>query len=236
MSDRPTLSVVDEDADNEASTAADAVEQRIAALESQLSEATVLETDMVHQLEEHRDRIAALAADVQHAQQEAMAARLKEAERSRQDILEEAEAFRTSAREEAEREATQITDQAFAKSRSILAAAEEEAAGILAARQSELAAVEAEAKERIDALKATEEDVLGRVEVAKRIYEELQETLQAVAQASINELSEAKTALGRLQPADRPATPRRRSDDPRLPGKEVDAEPAEELDDTSATS
>lgn len=235
MSDRPTLSVVDEDAENETGTAAAAAEQRIAALESQLSEATVVETDMVGQLEEHRARIAALAADVQQAQREAMAARLEEAERSRRDILEEAEAFRTSARQQAEREATQITDQAFAKSKSILAAAEEEAAGILAARQRELAAVEAEAKERIDALEATEEDVLGRVEVAKRIYEELQETLQAVAQASINELSEAKTALGRLQP-DRPVTPRRRSDDPRPSGTDFDAHLAEGLDDTSATS
>jgi chromosome segregation ATPase len=232
MSDRPTLSVVDEDAETETSSAADAVEQKIAALESQLSEATVVESDMVHQLEEHRARIAALATDVQQAQREAMAAELEEANRDRQAILEEAEAFRANAREEAEREAAQITEQAFAKSRSILAAAEDEAAAILVARQSEIAAAEADAQQRIDDLEAKEEEVLGRVEVAKRIYEELQETLQAVAQASINELSEAKTALGRLQP-DRPTSPRRRSDDPRPPGRDIDPQVAEGSDDTT---
>lgn len=219
MSERPTLSVVEEraveakDAQQEqANPSVDEADERIAHLGDRLAEAIALELEMTQHLADHRSRTADLADRLRHAREEAAAAAVAEADQRREAILAEAEAARTAALRDAEREATQITRQAFAKSRSIVTAAEEEAASVLDARQRELAGLEADATQRLQALMAEEDELLGRIEVAKKIYEELQETLQAVAQASINELATAKSALAEMQPL-RSTTPRRRNDD-----------------------
>lgn len=215
MSDKPTLTVVEEDAahaDEIHQAEANHAHGQITELENRLSQSIVLEAEMAQHLEDHRARTAALAEDLRKVHEEAAVAAVAEAELRREGIVAETEAMRTAAAEEAEREATRITQQAFTKARSILAAAEEEAAAIFDARQSELATSEAEAERRLEALEAEEVELMGRVEVAKKIYQELQETLQAVAQASFNELATAKTALSQMQPGNA-ATPRRRSDE-----------------------
>lgn len=219
MSDRPTLTVVDEDGahadvvhQEHANPAVGDADGRIAELEDQLSEAIALETEMEHHLGDQRRRSTALVEDLRKATEEAANAAVAEADLRRDAILAEAKTMRASATEDAEREAAQITQQAFKKSKSIVAAAEQEAAAILDAQQRELATLEDEVTQRIEALEAQEAELLARVEIAKTIYEELQETLQTVAQASINELASAKIALAKMQPGQSP-TPLRRSDD-----------------------
>lgn len=191
-----------------------ASEQLVADLERELSQAATQEAEVAHELDVQRARRAGLAEELRGAHEQALAVSVADATRRADAILSEAEAFEATSRKDAEREATRITKQAFTEAIETLAGAEQEGAALLEARQQELVAVEAEATRRVEELETEHEALTYRVEVAKTIYEELQNTLKLVAESSLTELAEAKASLARLDP-DPPNTPQRRSNDQR---------------------
>ena len=182
----------------------------IAELEHKLSAAATQEVELAHRLDTQRAQNAALAEELRDAHDEAIAASIEEATRRSDAILTEAE----TSRKDAEREAIRIIKEAFAEAKEILAEAEQEGAAIVKARQQELAAVELDATRRVEELETQHEELADRIELARKIYEELQGTLKQVAQTSLAELAEAKASLARLDPSP-PTTPRRRSIDRR---------------------
>jgi hypothetical protein len=187
-------------------------DRSIADLERELSDALAGEARLTRRLDDQRAHSAALAGDLLEAHRRAIEAMIEEATRQCETTIAEAEAFRAEARDDARREATQITEQAMSKAKATLAEAQEEAAVIIASRRGELVAIEAEARRRMEQLAAEEKELTDKVEIAARIYAGLQLTLKEVAEASINELAEAKTSLSKLLA--KTATPRRRTDDP----------------------
>jgi DNA repair exonuclease SbcCD ATPase subunit len=191
-----------------------ASEQLVADLERELAQAATQEAELAYELDTQRARRAALAEELRGAHEQALAVSVAEATRRGDAILSEAEAFGETARKDAEREATRITRQAFAEAKETLAGAEQKGAALLEARQQEVVAIEAEATRRVEELETEHEALTHRVEVAKTIYEELQNTLKLVAETSLAELGEAKASLARLDP-DRPTTPQRPSNDQR---------------------
>ena len=191
-----------------------ASEQLVADLERKLSQAATQEAELAHELDIQRARRAAVAEELRGAHEQALAVSVAEATRRGDAILSEAKAFSDTARKDAEREATRITKQAFAEARETIAGAEQKGAALLEARQQELVAVEAEATRRVEELETEHEALTHRVDLAKTIYEELQNTLKLVAKTSLTELAEAKASLARLD-LDRPTTPQRRSNNQR---------------------
>lgn len=217
MPDKPPLTLVEPGTDSnpDSGDASDSThEQRIADLESSLSVAAAKEAELVQQLEDQRTRRAELIEQVRSAHQDAIAASAAEATRRHDAIVAEAESFYESSRQDALREAKQITDQALSKAETRLAEAKEEAEAVIAERLREFASEEAAAEQRIEELESQEAAVRGRLEIAQQLYEELQDTLKAVAEASIKELAEAKTSMAQIQPPASPL-PRRRAEDAR---------------------
>jgi chromosome segregation ATPase len=179
-----------------------ASEEGIASLERELGEAADQEAETVRQLDTERIRRATLDEQLHEAREEATRLRLDEATRTRNAMVAEAEALLETSRIEAEREASKITKQTFNQAKEMLAEAKREAAAIVDAGQEKLNALEADAAQRIAALDTEHQELTQRLRVMETLYNELQETLQLVAETSVKELAETQESLKQLDPAE----------------------------------
>ncbi len=175
----------------------------IADVERELSQAAAERADLISQLETQYAQWVTLAEQLRANCEQTVASFEERAARQRDQTIAESEALREAYRAEAERESTRIIEHASARAEELLAEAERKGAAIVDARREELATTEAEATERIRELETIEENLAHRVEVARRIYDELEETLKLIAETSIRELADARASLANLHP--RPA-------------------------------
>ncbi len=175
-------------------------EERIADLERELGEAADQEAETARQLGTERKRTAALDQQLHEAREEAICLSLDEATQGRDAMVAEAEALVETSRIEAEREASKITKQTFDQAKEMLAEAKRDSVAIVDAGQEKLNALEADSAQRIDALDAEHRDLTHRLRVMETLYNQLQETLQLVAETSVKELAETQESLKQLNP------------------------------------
>jgi cell division septum initiation protein DivIVA len=117
-------------------------------------------------------------------------------------MVAEADELLEAARVEAEREATRITKQTFDQAKEMLAEAKREAAAIVDAGREKLKALEDDAAGRVAALDAEHRELTQRLRVMEALYNELQETLQLVAETSVEQLAETQESLKQLDPVE----------------------------------
>ncbi len=177
-----------------------ASEERIADLERELGEAADEEAETARQFDTERKRRAALDQQLHDVREEAARLSLDEATRTRNAMVAEAEALLETSRIEAERETSKITKQTFDQAKEMLAEARREGVAIVEAGREKLSALEADAAQRIDALDAEHQELTHRLRVMETLYNELQETLQLVAETSVRELAETQESLKQLDP------------------------------------
>ena len=175
-------------------------EERIADLERELGEAADQEAETASQLGTERKRTAALDQQLHDAREEAIRLSLDEASQTRNAIVAEAEALLETSRIEAELEASKITKQTFDQAKEMLAEAKRDSVAMVDAGQEKLNTLEADAAQRIDALDAEHRDLTHRLKVMETLYNQLQETLQLVAETSVKELAETQESLKQLDP------------------------------------
>ncbi len=184
-----------------------ASEERIADLERELGKAADEEAEMARQFDTERKRRAALDQQLHEAREEATRLSLDEASQARNTMVAEAEALLETSRIEAEREATKITKQTFDQAKKMLAEAKREGVAIVDAHREKLSALEADAAQRVAALDAEQRELTHRLRVMETLYNELQETLQLVAETSVKELAETQESLKQLDPVKPPGPP-----------------------------
>lgn len=189
-------------------------EERIAELERELEEAADQEAATARQLDTERQARAALDQQLRETREEATRLKLEEANRTRTAAVTEAEELLRTSRIEAEREASKITKQTFNQAKGLLAEAKREGDAILDDGRERLNAMEAETADRVAELDAERQDVAFQLDVMAALYDELQTTLKLVAETSLKELAEARSAMAQLDPS-APTTPHRRSNDDR---------------------
>jgi chromosome segregation ATPase len=127
---------------------------------------------------------------------------LDEASQTRNAMVAEAEELLETSRIEAEREASRITKQTFDQAKEMLAEARREAAAIVDAGREKLEALEDDAAGRVAALDAEHRELAQRLGVMETLYNELQETLQLVAETSVKQLAETQQSLKQLDPVE----------------------------------
>jgi cell division septum initiation protein DivIVA len=127
---------------------------------------------------------------------------LDEASQTRNAMVAEAEELLETSRIEAEREASRITKQTFDQAKEMLAEARREASAIVDAGREKLEALEDDAAGRVAALDAEHRELAQRLGVMGTLYNELQETLQLVAETSVKELAETQQSLKQLDPVE----------------------------------
>ena len=125
---------------------------------------------------------------------------LDEASQTRNAMVAEAEALLETSRIEAELEASKITKQTFDQAKEMLAEAKRDSVAMVDAGQEKLNTLEADAAQRIGALDAEHRDLTHRLKVMETLYNQLQETLQLVAETSVKELAETQESLKQLDP------------------------------------
>ena len=178
------------------------VRDRIDATEREIATVSEKEQELTRQLATRRARLGTLYQQLHEAQQEAATLMATEMTAARDTMLGEATEVLEEARADAEREATRITDRAFEDAEETIAGARAESDQILASGQERLAALEAEAIDRAAILDDEHRDLSNRLKVMQTIYDELQETLQMVAETSVQELTEMRAALTQIPESD----------------------------------
>jgi chromosome segregation ATPase len=184
-----------------------ASEEHIAKLLSELKEAADQEADTAHQLDTERIRRAGLDQQLNEVREEAARLMLDEASQTRNAMVAEAEELLETSRIEAEREASKITKQTFDQAKEMLAEARREAAAIVDAGREKLEALEDDAAGRVAALDAEHRELAQRLGVMGTLYNELQETLQLVAETSVEQLAETQESLKQLDPVETHGSP-----------------------------
>jgi chromosome segregation ATPase len=179
-----------------------ASEEHIAKLQHELKEAADQETEMARQLDTEQTQRAALDQQLHEARTEAARLMLDEASQTRNAMVAEAEELLETSRIEAEREASKITKQTFDQAKEMLAEARREAAAIVDAGREKLEALEDDAAGRVAALDAEHRELAQRLGVMGTLYNELQETLQLVAETSVEQLAETQQSLKQLDPVE----------------------------------
>lgn len=192
----------DDDSLNQLHHQVAASEDRIAELERKLEEAADQEAETAGQLDTERTRRAGLDQQLREVRTEAARLMLDEASQTRNAIVAEAEEHLETSRIEAEREASKITKQTFDQAKEMLAEAKREAAAIVDAGREKLSALKADATERVAALDTEHRELTQRLRVMETLYNELQETLQLVAETSVEQLAETQQSLKQLDPAE----------------------------------
>lgn len=221
MSDSPqeiSLSLVAENADprqhdedfDELRDRLIASEKRIATLQGELEAVADRETETARELVTRRELRATVENQLFEVREEASRLMLVEASGARDAMLAEAEESLEASRLDAEREAGRITKTASDQANNLLAEARREADAIMDDGRERLGAYEAEVADRVADLDTERQDLAYQLSAMAAIYDDLQATLQLVAETSIKELVEAKSSLAQLDPS-AGNTPRRRS-------------------------
>lgn len=187
-----------------------ASEERIATLQGELEAVAERETETARELDTRRELRATVERQLFEVREEAARLMVVEASRTRDAMLAEAEESLEASRLDAERQAGRITKTASDQANNLLAEARREADAILDDGRERLDALEAEVADRVADLDTERQDLAYQLSVMAAIYDDLQATLQLVAETSIKELVEAKSSLVQLDPS-APNTPRRRS-------------------------
>jgi chromosome segregation ATPase len=190
-----------------------ASEERIAELERKLEEAADQEADTARQLDTERTRRAGLDQQLREVRTEAARLMLDEASQTRNAIVAEAEEHLETSRIEAEREASRITKQTFDQAKEMLAEAKREGAAIVDAGREKLKALKADAAGRVAALDTEHRELTQRLRVMETLYNELQETLQLVAETSVEQLAETQESLKQLDPVETQQPPTEPTDE-----------------------
>jgi cell division septum initiation protein DivIVA len=187
-----------------------ASEERIATLQGELEAVAEQETEMARELDTRRELRATVERQLFEVRKEAARLMLIEASRTRGAMLAEAEESLEASRLDAEREAGRIIKTASDQAHNLLAEARRDADAILDDGRERLSALEAEIADRVADLDTERQDLAHQLSTMATIYDNLQATLQLVAETSIKELVAAKSSLAQLDPST-PNTPRRRS-------------------------
>jgi chromosome segregation ATPase len=227
--ENPDPGEVDEDLDDLHQQVA-AAEEQIASLERQLRKAADQEADTARQLDTERIRRAALDQQLHEARTEAARLMLDEATRIRNAMVAETEALLETSRIEAEHEASKITKQTFSQAKEMLAEARREGAAIVDAGQDKLMALEDDAAERVAALDTEHRELTQRLRVMETLYNELQETLQLVAETSVKELAETQASLKQLDPVETQPPPTEPTGEQTTPGSPPQDDPTADLE------
>jgi vacuolar-type H+-ATPase subunit H len=227
--ENPDPSEVDEDLGDLHQPVA-AAEEHIAKIQSELKEATDQEADTARQFDTERIRRATLDQQLNEARTEAARLMLDEATQTRNAMVAEAEELLQASRIEAEREASKITKQTFDQAKEMLAEAKREAAAIVDAGREKLRALEADAAERVAVLDAEHRELTQRLRVMETLYNELQETLQLVAETSVKELAETQASLKQFDPVETQPPPTEPTDEQTTPGSAPPDDPVADLE------
>jgi cell division septum initiation protein DivIVA len=187
-----------------------ASEERIATLQGEFEAVAEQETETARELDTRRELRATVERQLFEVRKEAARLMLVEASRTRGAMLAEAEESLEASRLDAEREAGRITKTASDQAHNLLAEARRDADAILDDGRERLSALEAEIADRVADLDKERQDLAHQLSTMATIYDNLQATLQLVAETSIKELVAAKSSLAQLDPST-PNTPRRRS-------------------------
>ena len=170
-------------------------EGHVVSLEQQLVKSVELETDAARQLDLRRTYRVAVDQQLHDAREEAARLMVDEASQRRDATVAGAVA-------EAELEVSRVTKETFDQAKEMLAEARRESAAIVDAGREELSAVEADAGRRVADLSAERKELMRRLGVMERLYNELQETLKLVVETSIEELAITQDSLKQLDPMD----------------------------------
>ncbi len=164
------------------------------------------------------DRSTTLEATIARlvAEEKELARQLEVRREQRRTLYAQLEAeWERKARKAAEAARAEVVGDARREASEVVRLAGEEAAAVVEAGMQRLRAVEEDAAKRAAELDAEHRAKSAELEVMKTLFDELQATLKLVAETSMHELVEARSALAELEP-DRPLTEpqRRRAGDP----------------------